>query len=108
VVGADDTIVGVSIDETLPEASSIITDHEHGTRVEEEFDVEVAGEQRFLVANVSSLYEGETLIGRLVLLRDVTERRSVQKRYQALIENSSDLILVGEPEGKVVAATQQI
>jgi len=44
----------------------------------------------------------------LLLLRDVTERRAIQKRYQALIENSSDVILVVEPDGEITYASPSI
>jgi PAS domain S-box-containing protein len=108
VLDTDDQVVGKEITESLPEARAIIDDHEHGTRSESEFNLEIDGEQRFLVANVSSLYENEKLIGRLLLLRDVTERRAVQKRYQALIENSSDLILVVEEDATITYASPSI
>jgi PAS domain S-box-containing protein len=41
-------------------------------------------------------------------LQDVTERRQVQRRYQALIENSSDLILVVHPDHDVAYASPSV
>jgi PAS domain S-box-containing protein len=34
-------------------------------------------------------------------MRDITERRSVERRYQALIENASDLIVVLDADGEI-------
>ncbi len=39
--------------------------------------------------------------GRLLFMRDITERRSVERRYQALIENASDLIVVLDADGEI-------
>ncbi len=108
VLGTDNGVVGEPIESALPACSPVIDSHEHGNRMEEEITVEVAGEQRFLMANVSSLHENDRLIGRLLLLRDVTDRRAVQRRYQALIENSSDMILVVEPDGNITYASPSV
>lgn len=108
VLETDSGVVGEPIERALPACASVINKHEHGSRTEEEIIVEVSGEQRFLLANVSSLYEDDRLIGHLLLLRDVTDRRAVQRRYQALIENSSDLILVVEPDGTITYASPSV
>ena len=108
VLDTEETIVGSKLVELLPESEPVIDAHDNGSRVEDELELEIDGDQRFLVANVSSLYEEERLIGRLILLRDVTERRSVQKRFQALIENSSDLILVVEEDGEITYASPSL
>ncbi|WP_227130767.1 histidine kinase N-terminal 7TM domain-containing protein [Halorubellus salinus] len=50
--------------------------------------------------NVQSLSNDERGT-RLVLLRDVTERRRVEERYQRLIENSSDMITVLDADGTI-------
>jgi PAS domain S-box-containing protein len=101
-------VIGKTIESTLPECHPLIEDHEHGTRDEDEITVERDGEQRFLLANISSLTHNEQTIGRLLLLRDVTEQRAVQRRYQALIENSSDIILVTETDGTIRYASPSI
>jgi len=108
VLGTDNDVVGEPIESALPACASVINSHEHGNRTEDEITVEIDGEQRFLLANVSSLHENDRLIGRLLLLRDVTDRRAVQRRYQALIENSSDLILVVEPDGIITYASPSV
>jgi len=104
----DEEIIGETIAATLPECQQLIEDHDHGTRDEDEITVEIDVEQRFLLANLSSLTHNDQTIGRFLLLRDVTERRAVQRRYQALIENSSDIILVVETDGTIRYASPSI
>jgi PAS domain S-box-containing protein len=62
----------------------------------------VDGERRYFDVRQSSLTDaaGE-VVGRVVLLRDVTERRRVEKHYQLLIENSTDLISVVDEDATV-------
>jgi len=100
-VEADESVIGSQLEDALPACSSVVAAHEQGSRLEEEIEVEIDGEQRFLFASVSSLHRDDRLIGRLLLLRDVTDRRAVQKRYQALIENSTDLIVVVDDEATI-------
>jgi len=104
----DEDALGNRVGDVLPACSSVVAAHEHGTRAEEEIELTTGGQQRFLLASVSSLRTDGRLMGRLLLLRDITERRAVQKRYQALIEGSSDLILVVEPDGEVAYASPSI
>jgi PAS domain S-box-containing protein len=94
-----DESVGESITSCLPAAESALEEHDHGTRAEREIEVDLRDDQRFLELNISSLKQEGNLIGRLLLLRDITQQRAVQKRYQALIENSSDLTLVVDRDG---------
>jgi PAS domain S-box-containing protein len=107
-VAARDDALGERAGEVFPECAALLAEHEHGTQTETEFTVEDAGGQRFLIATVSSLRKDDRLIGRLLFIRDVTDRRSVQKRYQALIENSSDLIFVMEPDGTLTYASPSL
>jgi len=100
--------IGLEIGTALPECAELIDDHEHGTQAEGELELQIDGERRFFVANVSSLYDSDRLIGRLLLIRDITDRRSVQKRYQALIENSSDLITVADRDGSVTYVSPSV
>jgi PAS domain S-box-containing protein len=45
--------------------------------------------------------ESSRYAGRLVLIRDVTERELVERRYQSLIEESSELITVLDTDGVI-------
>lgn len=100
--------VGDDIHTVLPELTPVLDEHEHGTRTENELTVEIDGETRFLLATVSSLTHIETTIGHLVLLRDITERRAVQRRYRTLIENSSDIIFVVQADGTITYVSPSI
>jgi PAS domain S-box-containing protein len=110
----DDEVIGEHIDDILPALGAIVANHEHGSQYEQEFTLTLDGEQRFLVANCSTLNEedddtdDESRMGRLLILQDITDRRAVQKRYQALIENASDLILVLDPDGTITYASPSI
>jgi PAS domain S-box-containing protein len=104
----NEDVVGMAITTILPECAELLDDHDHGTQSEAELELEVDGERRFFVADISSLYDDDRLIGRLLLLREITDRRSVQKRYQALIENSSDLITVIDRDGTVTYASPSV
>ncbi len=106
--GTTDELVGNGIGAVMPEATPLINNHDHGTRTEDELTVDIDGETRVLFANISSLTHNENTIGRLLLLRDITERRAVQKRYQALIENSSDIIFVAEKDGTITYVSPSI
>lgn len=107
-VGAGEGVVGSPLAAVLPACSDLVDNHDHGTQAETELELDVGGQRRFVVATVSSLYDGDRLIGRLLLVRDVTDRRAVQKRYQALIENSSDLITVIDRDGEVTYVSPSI
>ena len=100
--------VGESIHDLLPSAGDLVDDHDHGSQTETEITIDVTGDQQFLAATVSSLYDDDKLIGCLLILRDITDRRAIQKRYQALIENSSDLILVLNEDGRITYASPSI
>jgi len=55
--------------------------------------VEADGSDRYFDCRRTDLHdERGTRIGRLVIFRDVTERHRVRKRYQTLIEQSSDVV----------------
>ena len=90
-------VVGMPARRVLPDAGEIL-DRPMDEEGEAEMTFTIDGRQRHYRAQISPLGSDE-VIGRLVLLRDVTEQRAVKNRYQALIENSSDLIAVLDDEG---------
>lgn len=100
--------VGDRIETVLPSAEAAIREVPDEERTQSEIEVPVGGEPRVYSLTVSPLYEGGTRIGRLVLLGDVTERRAVRKRYQALIDNTSDVILVVDRDLTVSYASPSI
>ncbi|WP_222917046.1 PAS domain-containing sensor histidine kinase [Natrinema sp. SYSU A 869] len=43
-----------------------------------------------------------------MILRDVTDRHAVQKRYQELIENATDIVFVLDPDGTITFASPSV
>jgi PAS domain S-box-containing protein len=100
--------VGNEIHTVMPELTPLLEAHSHGERLEDEITVDIEGGTRFLSVSISSLTDQGKTIGRLLFLRDITDRRAVQKRYQRLIENSSDIILVLEEDGTITYVSPSI
>ena len=73
------------------------TGHRHGSG---EFAVEDGDETRFVEVRQTPL-DGTRRAGDLLLLRDVTAQRRVERRYQRLIERASDIIVVLDAEATV-------
>jgi PAS domain S-box-containing protein len=103
-----EAVLGTPVLRVFPDCADVVDDHEHGTRAEADIELGEEGDRRCLNATVSSLYEGDRLVGRLLLLQDVTERRRVQRRYQALIENASDVILVVDRDREITYASPSV
>jgi PAS domain S-box-containing protein len=62
----------------------------------------VDGERRYFDVRGSTLAGAPgTAPATVVMLRDVTERRRVEERYQQLIENATDLITVLDGDGRI-------
>jgi PAS domain S-box-containing protein len=94
----DATLVGEAADDVVPAYEGLL----EGAGEADDVTVTVDGERRYLDIRESPLTDaGGTVVGRVVLLRDVTERRRVEKRYQLLIENSTDLINVLDDDGTI-------
>ena len=88
------TAVGEPVRRVLPACSEVVDEHELGTRTETDIELQRGSDRQFLTVTVSSLYDDDQLAGRLLLVQDITDKQRVQRRYQALIENSQDVILV--------------
>lgn len=68
----------------------------------EDVAIQAADGPRYFDVQVTPLTDAAgTTVGKVLVLRDVTERRQVEKRYQLLTENSSDLIQVIDPHGDI-------
>jgi PAS domain S-box-containing protein len=94
----DATLVGETAEDVVPAYEDLL----EGAGEADDVAVTVDGERRYLDVRQSPLTDaGGTAVGRVVLLRDVTERRRVEKRYQLLIENSTDLINVLDDDGTI-------
>ena len=108
VFDADTDVVGTTLTETFPPCREVLEAHDNGTQIEREIEVEIDGDQRVFVASISTLREDDRRIGRLLFIRDITERRAVQRRYQALIENSTDLIFIMDPDSEISYASPSL
>ncbi|WP_323676840.1 histidine kinase N-terminal 7TM domain-containing protein [Halorubellus sp. PRR65] len=90
-------LVGADATSALPFLEPAITPN---ARTPDEVTVETDDATRYFDVNVQTL-SGAEHGTRLVLLRDVTERRRVEERYQRLIENSSDMITVIDADATI-------
>jgi len=95
LLGIDSSVAGMPIQEIAPACVPLL---EEGGAME--ITVETDDETRYFEGQVSSLRE--TASGMTVLLlNDVTEQEHIRKRYQAYIENTSDILTVVDSEGVI-------
>ncbi|WP_255170953.1 histidine kinase N-terminal 7TM domain-containing protein [Natrononativus amylolyticus] len=95
----DDNVVGSPIDTVLPECRPLLDGE---TR-----EVTITRNGAVVDASVSALAD-DRIDGFVLMLRDVTEQRRAEKRFQALIENVSDLITVVDDDGRVTYASPSV
>jgi PAS domain S-box-containing protein len=96
-VARADALVGVALAEGLPSLEAVI---DADGDPPEELSVETDDGTRHVAVTrqpLESASEGTTLL----ILRDVTEQRRIEQRYQRLIENSSDMITVLDADGRI-------
>ncbi|WP_336002465.1 histidine kinase N-terminal 7TM domain-containing protein [Halorientalis halophila] len=102
LLGVGEDVIGADVRAILPEVEPLL---DGDGRPDTELSVTVGGDRRYLTANSSTLAENGTERGSLLLLRDVTDRRQVENRYQELIEHSADVIAVLDETGTVTYAS---
>ncbi|WP_227130883.1 histidine kinase N-terminal 7TM domain-containing protein [Halorubellus salinus] len=105
VLGVPDDLVGMHLREVLPEVADAVergqaAEHGHG-----EVTRQVDGDRRHLDVSTSEL---ESVEGTLVVLRDVTDERRAERRFQTLIEGSSDIITVFDADGVVTYVSPSV
>ncbi len=94
LLGVTRDAVGRPSDEVVPECAEILADEQ----VEQsELVFEDGDDRRYVTVRASTLDSG----GRLLILHDVTDRKSAERRFQALFEHSSDLLTVLDPDGTI-------
>lgn len=98
-VADENNAVGKNVREVLPKVADIVLDTDGGA-VQEEIMFETGGVRRYFQVSVSNISAGN-FVGKLVLLRDITGRMEVEKRFQELIENSSDIITLLDEDGVI-------
>jgi PAS domain S-box-containing protein len=105
LTGDEHHLAGRSLSELLPSISTL----DAAETPPEAVTVDPPhGQQRFVEVDVSPLDGDGSTLGRLVTLRDVTDRRRIEKRYQALIEHSSDAIVLVDAEGDIEYASPSV
>jgi len=112
LVGYDrETIIG-STPELLKDADSIERAEEHLGRllsddgpetVTFELSIQRADGETILCEDQMGVlpYEGESFAGSVGTLRDITEQRQQEHRFQALIEETNDIITIVDADGRI-------
>jgi PAS domain S-box-containing protein len=96
------SLLGAHVSE-LPGHGSTLQRLVGGETDREEFVLDTDGERCFFEATASRFGDRrDSERGRLLVFRDVTERRHTEAEYRALIESSRDLISVLAPDGRRV------
>jgi PAS domain S-box-containing protein len=89
-----DSLVGRPLTTVLPELESVVDGDDSRSEVTRTVD----GDRRYLDVSTSSLDAAD---GTVVVLRDITDRRRAERRFQTLIERSSDMVTVLDADGHV-------
>jgi PAS domain S-box-containing protein len=107
--------LGEAFAAVFPPAESLVAAGDGGVGPDEgstaldadlQFDTERG--QRHVEASVSPLTDGPGGDGRVIVFRDVTERREVELRYQRLIENATDVVTVLDETGRITFQSPSI
>ncbi|PCR91183.1 histidine kinase N-terminal 7TM domain-containing protein [Natrinema ejinorense] len=93
----NESIIGRDIAAVFPEVMRIVRDGPSTDHAQ--IAVDSSDRRRLFEVQVQRLSNDERF--RLLLLRDVTDQHAVEQRYQALIENASDLITVIDDNGVI-------
>ncbi|WP_267639373.1 histidine kinase N-terminal 7TM domain-containing protein [Haloarchaeobius amylolyticus] len=100
------SLAGEHVESVLPAVTDLLDDgaatppdDAEGSDTRTELVLGDDSDRRYIDVSVSSLGPGTR--STLVVLRDITERRSTERRFRALIENSSDIVTVVDPDGTV-------
>ena len=85
-------LVGRYVEDLLPDAAGLLTDHTPGGTTKGELGLRRDGERRDFAASVSSLTDRRgSEIARLLVLRDVTERAETERRLLELLQDRTRL-----------------
>ncbi|TYT63828.1 histidine kinase N-terminal 7TM domain-containing protein [Natrialba swarupiae] len=95
----DEKIVGQSVTDVLPESRRLLA----GTIQE----LTITRDGTTVDVTVSAVRDERTE-GAVLMLRDVTDQRRAEKRFQALIENVSDVVTVVDEDGTVTYVSPSV
>ncbi|WP_135667191.1 histidine kinase N-terminal 7TM domain-containing protein [Halorhabdus rudnickae] len=97
---ADEEAIGMQATTALPEVAHLFARTDPESQTHDDIVIETDDGQRFYTVRLAPLRDDDRL-GRLLTIRDVTDSRRIENRYQALIENASDVITVLDTDGTV-------
>jgi len=104
-----DGVVGTRIDQLFPDWSQLPDTHS-GATAWQELSLSVDGTDRVVEVQLSPFRDRfDQLVGRLVVLRDVTERKRREQelaRYKTIFESVTDRVYVLDAEGRFVLVNE--
>ena len=104
--GTDGRLIGRDATAAFGADLSVLDAFE-GDPVTETITVGTSSEQRYVDVTVSRV-EAARATGRLIGVRDVTGRIRIQRRFQTLIEASSDIVFVLDETGRIEYASPSV
>nr|WP_256369576.1 PAS domain S-box protein [Haloarcula sp. CBA1122] len=100
------TAIGRSASEVMPSYDSLPDDDGNA---DADVVIEADGGPHYFDINRSTLTDQTgSVIGQLLIYRDVTERRIAEERFQRLIERSSDMVTVLDEDGDFTYVSQPV
>jgi PAS domain S-box-containing protein len=91
IAGTDNKVIGKKLGDLLS-VSPLFT-HLTASSEHNEFSLSVSGENHLFEIEITFLYINQREpAGRLIILRDITERRKSEEQYHLVTENSADII----------------
>nr|WP_279294675.1 PAS domain S-box protein [Haloarcula hispanica] len=100
------TAIGRSASEVMPSYDSLPDDDGNA---DADVVIEADGGPHYFDINRSTLTDQTgSVIGQLLIYRDVTERRIAEERFQRLIERSSDMVTVLDEDGEFTYVSQPV
>lgn len=108
--------IGKPLADILSSWPGLIERYRHLLEAEDEISLEVGGTQRWYALTLSTLLdENKLLIGRVLIIRDVTDRKQAERqlqesesRFRQIVENASDLIYRVDIHGRLTYANASV
>ncbi|WP_424016696.1 histidine kinase N-terminal 7TM domain-containing protein [Halorientalis pallida] len=100
VLDDPDDALGRPVVEAFPACAEFLDRTDSGAEIRDEIVVDDGDSKRYFDAELTTLRDAR-ITGRLLLLRDITGRRSVEQWYRTLTERSTDIVTVTDAEGRI-------
>ncbi|SEO64145.1 PAS domain S-box-containing protein [Halorientalis persicus] len=100
VLDDPDDALGTPVVEAFPACVDFLDRTDSEAEIRDEIVVEDGDSKRYFDAELTTLRDAR-ITGRLLLLRDITGRRSVEQWYRTLTEQSTDIVTVTDAEGRI-------